>query len=424
MIFDEPHEIPLEKVASFFGAVYAATLPHEEVMAKLAESVEQVDPSMGDESTEGPPVPVETGKSVLPGPEKPKIDKPELAQEAMAEEATKDRIIQALDQRVGQLTGAMQAAEQGAAQMQQQTAELQQQGAMAQEQLQQQLMQSQATQEQAQQESMAAREDAMAARDGAVRLRQAMQAYRENLANLAMQDPTPPDQQVQQPLPPGGPQQAVAEQQQAEQAQMQQQAAEQRAAQQGGGEQPQAAAAGGPSTAAPQKAAVGPGQQLPSQQNQPKPKTPSLQQGAMAKQGAMNPDTTARIIGALLGAGTFAGIQGMSAKKGKSGQSYSETKFGGKLDAHRGLMKDRAGGPSAVDKLREGVLQHQKHIARTSREHPQAAAVLAALAGAAGGALIAPSVRNAGKHLLNAVIKKGHVDPGELVLTVREMAQR
>jgi len=392
--FRDRHDIPLASAVHFYAGL----------LEKSAADVTEVNPDVGE--GQGPPVKVRGGQSMLPGPSRPEIDPQALATEAQADEVAKERIIQVLDERLGQATGALQAAEQQASQSQQELTQLQEQAAQAQEQLQMQIQQEQMAKEQATQESIAAREDAMTVRDSSVRLRQAMQAYRENLINMTMQDPTPPDLQHQPPMP----MQPAAV------------APPQEVGPDGMPVNPMAAQGGQPAPAgpppgalppqmapqpAPQKPPVGPAGAL---NNKTKPKTPGVSAGAKTKTSAMNSDTTARIVGALLGAGAFAGVQGLSAKTGNDGKSFSERHAQQRLEGLREHMRQRRGGPSTADQFKEGILQHQAHIAETSRKNPQAAAILAGLTGAAGGAMLAPSIRDLSLKLVQGLAKRASVN--------------
>ena len=333
----------------------------KEAMLKLAEELQTNDP--GGQELQGPPIDMVDPPSGVPGPREADPPPPSwLMKDVMEDSAAKDNIIGTLEQRVAEQAQALSMTQQ---QAQEAGAAAEQHGAQL-EQTTQQLQMSQ-------QESLAAREEAAGVRESIMRMRQAIQGYREQLQNIALQDPTPPEVIMQGPTQP-----PVAEGSPPPQM-----------------EDPQAAV-GAPPPGPAGQAAGQPPPAMPAQQPAGQPAAPAGGPKATPAPAAPKPATKTasanlrnRVIGALAGAGMFAAAQGVASRAGRSGKSKTEIGLENKV---RELGEQHANRPpGALGKYRAGIKKHQLDIARTSREHPAMASALAAIAGAAGGAAIAPS---------------------------------
>jgi len=363
----------------------------------VAQSDAAVEPGMIVE-----PAPPNSPGKLMPAPTPEDMERmqaeEQLALEAQADEAAEQnaaayykQMSDELGALVQQLQGQVQEAGMAAQQAGEQNQMLQQQTDMATQQSAEQAQQAAQQNQQLSSQLEQATQETMAAKDNIMQMRQAMQSYRENLQQLALTDPaalagpSPEEQgmaqqpsQAEQVAEMGGDQKAITEAQQADQAtqeaQTQQQQAEQEAAM----------------TAAKQQAAE---EQAAAQEEQ-----------AAAAQGV--PKTAgikSRLIGAGVGAGLGAGIQSVSdMRNSTTGESAKESYLRSKL---RGLEKDKKKG--ALGKHETTITRALYETAKTNREHPRSAAILAGLTGAAAGATFGPRIGTGIKGAFKAIASRG-----------------
>jgi hypothetical protein len=108
-----------------------------------------------------------------------------------------------------------------------------------------------------------------------------------------------------------------------------------------------------------------------------------------------------RAAGAAIGGLAAAGIQGLTDRSGKGGKSDKEVVLAHRL---KRLESDKDKG--VIGKYQTILTRAAHDTAKTNREHPRAAAAIAALTGATAGALAAPSIVKGVKSLLQHVAKK------------------
>ena len=275
-----------------------------------------------------------------------------------------------------QMEQALAEAQQAAQQATQQADMSQQQADAASQQL-----QGQAQQDAAEKEQL--NEEALGARDTIMKMRQAMQAYRENLQQLALQDPIAqagpsPEEQGMEMAPSeamaasGADEKAVREAEEAENAEaeanMQSAQAEQAAGEEATKQKEQQAAA---------KEAEA--------MRQGPTKTSTVRRLWLEKR-ALGLKT--RALGAALGAAGGAGIQALSDRKSKGGMSEKERVLKAKLQ-HLKAVKD----PSVLQQHKRTITRALADTAEINRKHPGSAAAMAAITGALAGATLAPSVK-------------------------------
>ena len=253
---------------------------------------------------------------------------------------------------------------------------------------------------QAQQDAMEKQqlsEEGLQARQNLMQLRQAMMAYRENLQQLALQDPTamfgglpeeqgmlPPEMASQGAVPPGmegaNPEDLVA--------------LEQEAAQEAAQEMKQ-----------PKKESV--------KENKKSDDNKSNVTVNVEKKGSILPkfrfssfykkaSAKERAIGAAIGAPLFAGIQSISDIRNKGGESAKETALRLKLQELQGRKES---GPLHQHKI--NLTEFLYNTAKINREHPQSAAMMAALTGAGLGATIGPDVGKRFKSVFTQIAQRG-----------------
>lgn len=381
--------MPAESAMDFF-----VSLKRGEI-AKEASELATNDPGEASvtEDETGPPVEIVDPPSGLPGRVPSEPPPPAWVMKELVEEnATLSNAIEALEQQAGEASQAAEAASQQAQTSGEQAAQAGEQAAQVSQHLQ-----------MAQQEGMAAKEQAMQAQEGSMRLRQAVQGYREQLLNLALQDPTPPELVVAAPGQPpvaGQPPQEGAVGPDGAPVPPQGQP----------GAPPPAPPAGAPPAGPAAQAAGVPGPPpmgMPGPGGAPMPPggapTPAPGMGQpqgvkpvaqpkqpKVKQSSVSAATKARILGALAGAGALGTAQALSSRSGASGKSGTELGLEARVAELRAQHKNRP--PGALGKHRLSGKQHQLAVARTNREHPRAATGLAALLGAGTGALAAPHV--------------------------------
>lgn len=249
------------------------------------------------------------------------------------------------------------------AQMQEQIDQMSQQTQMTQMQADQATQQAQMQAQQDAAEKQQLTEQMMMSSENVMQLRQAMQAYREHLQQLALQDPTAPVQpgmamtgELGEPVPP-----ELAEDPQAQELDQQAQA---EAQQEAAGEKPSKA-----------------------KSTEQKEKTAGWKN---------------RAIGAAIGAPLAAGIQSLSDLKSSGGESNKERAL---RRALQDLKSKKDGG--ALHKHRTNIANTLYETAKVNRQHPQSAAVMAAVTGGALGAMFGPQAGKAILGGLKRVAKRG-----------------
>lgn len=109
-----------------------------------------------------------------------------------------------------------------------------------------------------------------------------------------------------------------------------------------------------------------------------------------------------RLLGAAMGGLGGAGIQSVSDLRGKTGKSKKELILGAKVKHLEGKKNK-----SAVSKHQLSMAKALRDVAKTNREHPRSAAVLAALSGAGAGAILGPKAISGGRSLFKAIAARG-----------------
>jgi hypothetical protein len=245
-------------------------------------------------------------------------------------------------------------------------------------------------QQDAQEKEMLSQES-LAKGESLMQLRQAMQSYRENLQQLALQDPTaaagPSPMEQGMPTSP-------------EEAAMAEQAAAQGGAPPEAGMPPEAAGmppegvppemVGGPEAAAP-----APPKKAPKNEKEKKEEkegggvTVNVEKKSSAIPELLkeSSDFSTRMIGAAIGAAGGAGLQALSDRPGKGGMSMKERVLKAKLQHYQHKKK-----PTVFDKHMMNITRAMADTAKINREHPGSAAAMAAIGGAVAGATLAPTV--------------------------------
>lgn len=289
----------------------------------------------------------------------------EMMADELADQSAADYYKQLAEEASAQLeqaTQAIQEAQMAAEQASQQAQMSQQQADMATQQLQQQSQQDSAEKQQLNEEALNAKQNIM-------QMRQAMQAYRENLQDLALQDPTAmagpsPEEQG---MPPSDAMEAMGADQdavnEAEQAEKAQQEAQLQTAQ------------------AQQKA-----EEEASKQQAAEEQAAAEEEAAAQEATKTSADWTTRALGAAIGAAGGAGIQALSDRAGPGGMSDKETALRSKL---RSLQAKK--NPTVIDKHMTTMTRALADTAKINREHPGSAAAMAAITGAIAGAALAPT---------------------------------
>lgn len=276
----------------------------------------------------------------------------------------------------------LQQMEQALAEAQQASEQAMQQAGMAQQQAEAATAQ---LQEQAQQSSMEKQQlsdESLGAKDTIMQLRQAMQAYRENLQQLALQDPTAqtgpsPEEQGMEPTP-GQIQGLMAEKQMSKEEEEKAKAEEQAIAEE------EAAAA---------EEAAANGEGIESEEAPVQAEKVSAVRYLWKEKHAS--DLSTRALGAAIGAIGGAGIQALSDRKNKDGKSEKELILQAKLES---LQQNK--NPTAMDKHKINLARTLADTAKINREHPGSAAALAALTGSTAGAYLAPSIKRLAGRLM------------------------
>lgn len=255
------------------------------------------------------------------------------------------------------------------------------------------------------------------AKQNIMQMRQAMQSYRENLQQIALQDPTitgpSPEEQGAGPTP-GELQSMMADQQMAKEDQ----------AMSAGKQVPTAAppGGGGDMAALEQEAAQEAAQEVESEKKTSKPskkqeedkKAPKVEVN-VEKKGSAIPELLRedsffnkkaslkeRAIGAAIGAPLAAGVQSLSDIRRKGGESAKERALRSKLE---GLKSKKD--PGAIHKHKINMARMLYETAKTNREHPRSAAAIAALTGAGVGAAIGPDVGRGIKNIFQRAASRG-----------------
>jgi len=239
-----------------------------------------------------------------------------------------------------------------------------QQAQMAQQQADQATMQLQQQSQQDAMEKEQLNEQALSAKQNIMQMRQAMQAYRENLQQLALQDPTamagPSPEEQGMPEAGGAPPMPGQAGKEIQQAQKAEQEAQMQAAQ---------------------------ADEAAAQEQAKQEEQEAVQEQAEAENQVKHSSFRTRAVGAMIGAGAGAGIQALSDRRGGGGTSLKENMLRTKLK-HLKAKKN----PTALDKHMTVATRALHDMARINRQHPGSAAAMAAISGAVAGAHLAPSV--------------------------------
>jgi hypothetical protein len=254
-----------------------------------------------------------------------------------------------------------QQAQMAADQAGQQAQMSQQQADMATQQLQAQAQQSAAEKEQLTQEMVSAKDTVM-------QMRQAMTAYRENLQQIALQDPV-----------------AMAGPSPEEQGMM---AQEEAAAQEGAA--PKSGKAAKQQQEATQAQDEAAKQTV--QADQANAEDQVKAEASMAKQSGAVPELLVkeggeRFLGAMIGAAGGAGMQALSDRKGPREVSAREQAL-----KHRLQSLQRKKSKTVFDKHNVTITRALYDTAKINRQHPGSAAAMAAITGAIAGAALGPTV--------------------------------
>lgn len=361
---------PLDNVV---GAAGTAGVPWDETMVQ-------------DQSAQEPML-VPSGPNIIPPSGAPTPEELELenamsqVQEDLAlDAAAKQNETEYYRQVAEEAQGQLQQMEQALTEAQQSAQMAQEQASMSQQQADSATMQLQEQAQQGAAEKQQLSDEAIGAKDTIMQMRQAMQSYRENLQQLALQDPTAmagpsPEEQGMEPTP-GQIQGLMAEKQMQKEEEEQAKAEEQAAAEEEQAAAEEEAAAAEEEAAAQEQAAA-------------------EEQAAMGKVSTVRAlwkekraaDWTTRALGAAIGAAGGAGIQALSDRRGTGGMSEKERVLKAKLD-HLQAKKD----PSVFDKHMMTMTRALADTAKINREHPGSAAAMAAITGAIAGAALAPTV--------------------------------
>jgi len=346
------------------GPVDVAGIEPEEL--GVVSGVERAGPRTQD--TSGAPTPEDRAKAEALA---------QLEQDMMLDEAAQMNEAEHYRQAASEMQNQLEQATMALQQTQMQAQQAAQQAQMAQMQADQATaqLQQQSQQDAAEKEQLNA--EALEAKQNIMQMRQAMQAYRENLQQLALQDPTAmagpsPEEQglsaAQELAAQNADKEVVDQAAEAEKAQ--QDAAEQAA------QVDQAAA----------KEAL-------KDEAQAQEKMSSAIPELLAKEAA--PDWAIRAMGAAIGAAAGGGIQALSDRKGPSGMSAKERMLRAKL---RQLNSKKNLSP--IDLHMKTMTRALADTAKINRENPGSAAAMAALTGAVAGSTLAPSAVNIGRKLL------------------------
>lgn len=299
----------------------------------------------------------------------------QLAQEMMADEAADQNAADYYKQMAEEANAQLEEAQQAIQEAQMTAEQASQQAQMSQAQADQatQQLQAQSQQDAAEKEQLNAQ--ALDAKQNIMQMRQAMQAYRENLQQLALQDPTamagpspeeqgmPPSDAVQAM---GADEDAVEETEEAEKAEAEAKLQKAQAAN------------------AVDKEVM--------EQQAPQPPPAPGQPAAMGKQSSAIPEllmekgATNRFLGAMAGAAGGAGIQALSDRKGPRGISEKERVLKSKLQSLQSKKNK-----TVFDKHMMTMTKAMHDTAKINRQHPGSAAAMAAITGAIAGATLAPT---------------------------------
>jgi hypothetical protein len=283
------------------------------------------------------------------------------------------------------------AAEEMSQQLQQMQMQMDQSGQMAQMA---QMQADQATQQatmQAQQDAQEKQmlsEESLAKGESLMQLRQAMQAYRENLQQLALQDPTAAagPSPMEQGMPTSPEEAAMAEQM----------GAEPMGAEEMGGMPPEAGGAppemlaeeqAAPPSAPPKKSPPKKEEKKEGGGNSGVTVNVEKKSSALPELLKESSDFSTRMIGAAIGAAGGAGLQALSDRPGTGGMSMKERVLRAKFE-HYQQKKN----PTVFDKHMMNITRAMADTAKVNREHPGSAAAMAAIGGAVAGATLAPTV--------------------------------
>lgn len=312
----------------------------------------------------------------------------QLEQELMADQAAEQSAADYYKQMAEDAQAQLGEAEQAAQMAQQQAYQASQQAQMTQQQLDAatQQMQQQTQQDAVEKEQL--NEQALGAKQQIMQMRQAMTAYRENLQQIALQDPTamagPSPEEQGMPSAGGAPPlpgEAGKEMQEAQKAEQEAQLQGAQAAEAAAAEQAKAEE----QAAMEEEAAA---QQQAAQEEQ----AAAEQAAAMGKQSSAIPELLKeasfdRAVGAMIGAAGGAGIQALSDRKGPRGISDKERVLKAKL---QGLQSKK--NKTVFDKHMMTMTRAMHETAKINRQHPGSAAAMAAITGAIAGATVAPTV--------------------------------
>lgn len=231
-------------------------------------------------------------------------------------------------------------------------------------------------------------QEAMAGKEHIMQMRQSMQNYREQLQQIALEDPVamagPSPEEQGMPQTPE--EQQMMEQQQAEQ-----------------GMPPEAAQGEMPEMLQADEAEAVPAEAAP----KPKPKKKPEKKDEGKSGVTVNVEKTSGVlpflkaaslrergIGALVGGAGAAALQARSDRKGPSGKSERELVFKAKLKALKS-KKD----PSLTDQYKKIMYRAYGDLAEVHRKNPKAAMAMSGAAGAATGAMIAPTAAQIGRQM-------------------------